>query len=400
MAAATLIRTTYLGPLQHRLVLWVTLAGTLSVFAIAPGLFLQHRFLGPVPAADWITLPGPPVDWFYFVLLVGVLIPAFWMRSPGWLLLVWCGLFLARCLFDRILWQPYLLQYWFTLFSLAWVNWQPRFESEDRNRAVLDCQRFMIACIYFWSGISKLNYANLVTGPRQLLSPLEETGLVPILSLAWAAATFVELALPFGLLSRSRRLRITTVSVAILLHVSILLIFGPFGLAHNPVVWPWNLVMICLLWILFASTPAESSDRKPRRIFLQPLAVIVFGWLPLLSYFGLWSPYLSFRMYSHLYHHTTLMMKSSVVEQLDPSIREHVLPTDHPDWDGMLHVSHWGETQLNAFPPTDLPVSKHIAARICQSVDGRNGMVLLVVSPPNVLTGKTNQQILACEDLP
>ena len=382
-----------------RLALSVVALGLLAAFAIAPKLFLHQPLLGPIPVASWIRLPPAPVDLVILLVVGGLLAPVFWLRNPRRLILIWCMLFFLRCVWDRITWQPYLLQYFFMMFSFALVDWENEQTDSERQAAVLNTNRLILVGVYFWSGLSKLNYASMVTGPRQLLQPLEETGLVPALSVLWMVAPVVEIGLALGLLTR--RFRKLSVAVGVTLHTMILVIYGPFGFDHNAVVWPWNVVMILLLVILFGNdrqTEAKSIAWVAR-FSLHRLVLIVFGLCPMLSYVGWWSPYLSFRMYSHHYQHAALLLRQAAIDQLPPAISEHVKPSQLEGWDGILHVTYWGESQLNAFPPSDLAVSQHLARRICRLVKEPDGVIFVLVHPPNVFTGKTKQEVIPCHQL-
>ena len=74
---------------------------------------------------------------------------------------------------------------------LIFVDWRSRRECGEQQAAVLNTNRMILVFIYFWSGISKLNYASMVSGPRQLLSPLADSGFYSLLSLLWMAAPIV-----------------------------------------------------------------------------------------------------------------------------------------------------------------------------------------------------------------
>ena len=81
------------------------------------------------------------------------------------------------------------------------------------------------------------------------------------------------------------------------MHIFILIFLSPLGIYYNSIVWPWNILMIIYLIILFYNYATIISFKNLLTGFNKiPFAVIAI--LPLLSFFGLYDNYLSFNLYS------------------------------------------------------------------------------------------------------
>ena len=79
------------------------------------------------------------------------------------------------------------------------------------------------------------------------------------------------------------------------MHVFNLIWLGPLGLQYNKVVWPWNVAMIILLWMIFIK-----KEINAKLIWKNTGALVAFCWilLPALNLAGWWDNYLSCNLYS------------------------------------------------------------------------------------------------------
>lgn len=152
----------------------------------------------------------------------------------------------------------------------------------------------ILAGIYFWSGLHKLNvYFVEDTFPWLMTAFDFAAPFGKIKTLAWLTGIF-ELSLGLGLLFQSSR-KITGLAI-IGFHLIILAILGPLGHDWNPIVWPWNMAMIGFAIVL-------CWDQKVFSIF-EPkgygsyIIYALFGFLPILNYFEAWPEQQSFKMYT------------------------------------------------------------------------------------------------------
>jgi hypothetical protein len=107
------------------------------------------------------------------------------------------------------------------------------------------------------------------------------------------ASALVEVgAAAFLFLRRTRRLGVLVIAA---IHIVALVLIGPLGIGYAPVVWPWNFAMVAYAFILFWN---YEGTLFPVRDRMQAVAVVLFGFLPILNLFSLWDAYLSFHAFS------------------------------------------------------------------------------------------------------
>jgi hypothetical protein len=284
-----------------------------------------------------------------------------------------------------------------------------------RESAVLDANRLILACVYLWSGLNKLNYRFLTAGLEAVpglaeLVTVVMPGITPAaLAPLVVAMPLVETAIAVGLVCGGRSSRIAA-AAAVAMHVFILLCIGPAGKNHNPVVWPWNAAMIAFVALLFL--PGVVSAR---RVFwgtgsvFHRLVLVLFAFCPLLSFAGLWPVSLSFRLYTFRLPTADIYVKESLRDRLPPATRAsfepvsfyvNLAPTQGAARAGPftagVNVADWSERELNAFLPSEGRVFERVFEKVCARAREPNEALLLLVSPPDVLTGETRQSAFPC----
>lgn len=179
--------------------------------------------------------------------------------------------------------------------------------------------RWLAISIYIYSAISKFDYQFVHTVGDQMISTV--LGFVGCETTNWSPElkTRLVLLLPTGELLVGiglvipRFLKLATVA-AIGLHVSLLIILGPWGLDHRPGVLIWNVFFIFQAAILFwpgaqAATqtkdPTIKSDREAtlpnpvgRQNFLATLIAVFVLIFPLTQWIGICDHWPGWQVYS------------------------------------------------------------------------------------------------------
>lgn len=154
---------------------------------------------------------------------------------------------------------------------------------------------WIISGLYFYSGFYKID-PGFVYNSFQNLILIKFLGMTKVP--AWLL-TFGYLPGILEMLAGIGLLFTKSVKVSawflISMHILILLVLGPLGVNQNNVVWPWNVFMIYMLWIILVK-PIHASLKPELR--LQDAVVILAWWImPVFHMFGYWDAYLSGALY-------------------------------------------------------------------------------------------------------
>jgi hypothetical protein len=294
-------------------------------------------------------------------------------------------------LFDESRLQPWFYQYLFMTFALAAHTWR-----DGDAREPLRACAFVVASVYFWSGVQKLNPQFFAEVLPSLAAPY----------LARLPASFARMLTPLGaliplteicagLMLLTRRWRRAGVVLAIITHAVVLLMFVP--LRRNNVVWPWNVAMAAFVLILFRRGADGARDFLPRRaLSLQTLALVLFGFLPALSLFGLWGQYLSSALYSGNLARAEFAVSERVAGRLPPRVQSKLRPAA----DGFrLDINHWSYAELNVPAYPSEKVYARAAAALCGFAESPSDVRLEVNTRPRLFGGSAHTTTFDCDTL-
>jgi hypothetical protein len=377
-------------PAERLRLLRVVLAlATLGGFALSRRLWLSTgRTFPNVPVLDFLPPVPAPFDLVWLVALVLLLACSAVAARPRPYLFAALALAVGLALWDETRWQPWFYQYVFMLLLVACAP-----EGAEGEEAVLGACGLLVASLYFWAGVQKLN-------------PLFFAEVVPSLT-AELPAALARMATPLavlvplteicvGLLLLTRRWRRVGVALAVVTHVCVLLLFFPSR--RNKVVWPWNAAMVAFVLILFRAGSHGLKGFLPRRALSpQTAAVVFFCLLPLLSFFGLWERYLSGALYSGNTAHGSVRLSAAVAERLPPRVRERL----RPDVEGgqTLDLNHWSYAELKVPAYPSARVYRGAAVRLCELAGSPSEVVLSVRQAPRGFGGEGRVTALDCDAL-
>jgi uncharacterized membrane protein YphA (DoxX/SURF4 family) len=335
-----------------------------------------------------------------------LLVPIAGATRPRRYIVCFLALAALLCLGDQSRWQPWFYEYLFMLAALAFYPWEQH--NPEREKAVLNVFRLIIASVYFYSGLHKVQAGFVNDVFPWLIEPFVD--LVPETVrpfVYWMAyvAPFVELGIGVGLLTR--RFRTASVIFALLMHAFILLSLGPLGHSWAKEIWAWNVAMPVFVLILFLRT-ADLPFREvvlTKRFAFQKVVLIVFVMMPLFSFFNLWDSYLSFSLYSGNIYTGNVYLTEPVRNRLPAEIRRHTSDTD-ADRKWVLDPQSWA---LHDKVPGTYPqerVYKHVTKTICAYAK-RPRQVALVAHEKSYLFGKDSglfsgarqEKIYHCSDI-
>jgi hypothetical protein len=352
---------------------FTVLAGLAAGLALSPRLWLSGRRYPLVPVLGSLPTIQPPADGvIYAAILILTLLAAVFVRSRK-VLAALIAVAALYALFDESRWQPWFYQY--LLMLAAFLDPRP-------GRALGTC-RWIVACVYFWSGLHKVNAGFI----HQTFPFLVETlpGGPWLRPLAYAAPV-LEAAMGAGLLTA--RFRSIAAVSAISMHLLILAGIGPLGQGFDSVVWPWNLAMICLVWFLLRS----EGDWRP----VPGWAILLCGVAPALHFFNLWDGYLSFSLYSGNSNYAVIYMADAVADRLPEALQQQI--DTNPSQVDELDLMAWSYAELNVPAYSELRVYRSVARRVCLLAGNPERMVLCV-DRRATLFGRHSRSFYTCADL-
>jgi len=379
--------------------------GWLAGVALSPRLWLSDRAYPLTPVSDfWPTIP-PPLDLVLFGgLVLALLAMLVWPRPKGtkWVLASVLGLALVLALGDQSRWQPWAYQYFWMTFALFWYPWRDSQGAAPSQRSIpLHACRLILAGIYFWSGCSKCNHNfresvfPWLFGPLlDLLSP--EAAEFARQYLSYAVGP-LEALIGFGLLVPS--LRIPSVIFAVVMHVGILWVLGPFNHCWNTIVWPWNVVMPALVIVLFWRVDDVSFLELtwPRWRAGHCALLVLFWILPALHGWGYWDSYLSACLYSGNTAEASVRFGWPSLLHLPEDVQKQATSVGGDEYD--LLLTTWSFTELNVPAYPAQRVFLHIGRVWHERVPEDESLRLTIQGQRRMADGRRTRRVYETQDL-
>ncbi len=329
----------------------------LGLMAVTWRLWTPQQVFPQVPLVALATVLPGWCDWLGAAGMMGGLLLA--LVAPGqgrWAnrgLLLFAASAAAMFALDQNRLQPWAYQLTIMALVLAWAD----------ARWGVALMRLFVASFYFHSALTKLDDSFLHTLGQQFLSAL--AGVAGGSIETWSDSTRLAAALvfPLGELVVAVglcfvRTRSAALVGAVLLHVLLLVILGPWGLDHKPGVLVWNVYFIVQDVLLFApdavlrrfgrETP-ESLDepaRLPWRVRVLVASVVL---LPLLAPLGWWDMWPSWGLYASSSERVVLLVHRGQVDALPPWLGPFLEAPPEPN-DPWLRVrlDRWALESLGA----------------------------------------------------
>jgi hypothetical protein len=393
-------RTSKLPGFADRLwLLKISLALALLVeFLLSPKLWVASRVYPLTPIFEWLPTVPPLIDRLWLVLLLFLLLAIVVARRARVYIIAFVVLAGLLSLFDQSRWQPWFYQFVFMLAALVLYPWGE--QDPQKREATLNICRLIVACTYFWSGFQKLNTSFVEDVFPWLVAPL--VALLPgsleeLTRPLGIAIPFVEASIGVGLLTRFRN---AAVILALGMHVFILLCIGPFGHDWNTIVWPWNVAMIAFVVILFWRVEGFSAKRVliPLTSPFHGLALLLFGIMPLFSFFGFWDSYLSASLYSGNTKGATIYVSEAVKSRLPETIRDLALKSE-AGGTNLVSIADWSFKELNVSPYLESRVFKNAARHVCAYTEQPAEVKLVISGKPNPIDGSEEAEVYDCSGL-
>ncbi|MFL5752143.1 MAG: HTTM domain-containing protein [Bacteroidia bacterium] len=342
--------------------------GLLASVSVSWRLWISDRDFPLVPVFDGLTPLPVPADKILFGLFLFCTVMLLFARRPRFsiAIVLLIGAYLAIADQNRL--QPWFYQYMLMLLVLAFYNW--RVDEPKDHTAIFTTLKIIVAAIYFWSGIQKLNPNFMADTWPWLIKPLESIftpeGCTVILKSGYGIP-FIEIFIGIALFSASAK-RIA-IPLAIGMHLLILILMGPFGHNYNPVIWGWNLGMVFMIYFLFAGT-ADSKYHSVSYLFsFKPAYIILLlcGLMPGLNLVNKWDSYLSASLYSGNTSNGIIYLSDNARSRLPYYLQSFTKPEGNKQ--NSLNIKQWAmhELQVPGYPEKRIfeAVEKYIGRITC-----------------------------------
>jgi len=230
----------------------------------------------------------------------------------------------------------------------------------------LNTCRVIVASVYLWSGLHKLN-RSFVNGvfPWFLQGLFTiPAGIVEYLAWLGAGVALLEVGIGIGLITT--RWRFTAIIAAIPMHLFILVCLGPLGHNIDRGVWPWNLAMIAFNFLLFRNTALLPARQilSPANGWYHVAVLVLFAILPALSFVQLWDSYLSFTLFSGDTKRAQIYVSDGVRRDLPSAIRVYV--TQDESGRNVLDYGVWSMEEMKVPSYPEARIYRRLALYPCR----------------------------------
>ncbi len=332
--------------LTHRLhfIKITVLLGLLCSILLSYNLWGGQRFFPKVHLFSNFQSLQAPYDYLYLIILLVLISISFLSQSKiPTLFLILFSLFL--CIDDQNRLQPWFYNYILILFVLLF--YKQRVDESNNYTSIFITLQVLVALVYIFSGLQKFNSFFIEDTLKWVISPLENhfsNRQINLFLKIGQSFPYLECFIGIGLLIKP--IRYLAVPLVILMHLLILIFIGPFGNNYNPVVWPWNIVMIILNLLLFANIEQErffdiSILFKGVYFYIVITLMLIF---PIFSFNNKYDSYLSSSLYSGNTHNCVLILSDNAYNKLPYYIKNFA--TKNADYN-QLNIKKWAITELN-----------------------------------------------------
>lgn len=303
---------------------------------------------------------------------------------------------LAACaMFDQSRWMPYVIEYAVLLLVAGTAGADRR--SEASSLAVC---RLVVASIYFWAGIHKINHAFIADTFPQITAPLVAAHpRLAALGGFGIAVPITEIAISVGLLFRGTRR--FAIAAAAATHVIVLDLFSTGGFSWNAVVWFWNFMCVVLVMALFWDSDFGISEFRAAFI-RRPAALIASVFYLALPLSGLiWGVdrYLEASIFAGDKARVALFTVDAAAYARAPQALRAATVGEAADGRVKIDIQAWSMRELGAFPYPEPRIYRNAARAFCPYAADPADVALELEGRPGFLDGRRTVSRFDCGDL-
>jgi uncharacterized membrane protein YphA (DoxX/SURF4 family) len=266
------------------------------------------------------------------------------------------------------------------------------FEKTLTRQHLIRLLQFVVLAIYFWGGFNKLNLAFAWENFPWFMEPLGLgeyffLGFGNLASFPLPALNYFAFLIPlveiciavFLIIPRFRKIGFI---LCVLTHLFSLFVIGPWGHNWNQVVWPWNVEMPILCFLLFYNPREEFSIQS----YIQTLKskaglIILFLFLiaPVLSFFGKWDKELSIHLYSGNSRSMSFYFEGFQEKLVNTSISPYI-SLDTISMMNYMKVQHWATAEIATPIYSETRYLKRIGSHLCHCLENTENSGIEIVN--------------------
>jgi hypothetical protein len=268
--------------------------------------------------------------------------------------------------------------------------------THEREKSILISLKWIIAGVYVWSGIQKLNPAFIDGTFAQIIKTTAiKTEFEDIRNLGYMIPV-IEFLIGIGLLTAKFR-RIALIA-AVTTHVFILVYLASNGVDQNTVVYPWNAAMIFFISLLFWNKKENHllSVGKISRTSFAVIPVLLVWAVPILNFFGLWDHYLSFSLYSNKPSTFYIAVEESEIHKVDKRLDNYFAEIPGLTGGQLIDINKWSYGELNVPFYPETKAFKKLSASFCKFGIAEDKLIFLELLRSK---GKIHYNKFTCSEL-
>lgn len=367
------------------------------------GIIFSHELWFPIyrtfPRSPLIfALPESfvvPFEWIVSSILVISLILTISLPKPKTFLQIIIASILLLFFFDQLHLQPWAYEYLLILTVFYWHDWKS--EDDSASNRTIGLVQIIIAGIYIWSGIQKLNFNFSNDILPSLLIPIQNLfpSFQPPFQVLGIIIPLTESLIGLGLLFR--KTRNIAVIFALTMHLIILSLL--IAKNYNSIVWFWNLTLIFAdVFAFWKSDVSLKEILKVERFAARKFIVLAAVSLPILNFFGNWDSFLSGAYYSGNVEIPAIRINEEVFEKLPPTAKSAVFQTKTTG-EKILPPFEWSIADTNAPVYLEERVFRQITLEICKLATDKTQIELIIRKRPAILDGNYEVKRITCAEL-
>jgi len=312
----------------------------------------------------------PPAEYFLSGLLVAALAALVIAKRPTPYLFAAVGTLVPLVCLDQTRLQPWVYQYLMLLIVLTLTDWQTGGVRASGHARCLS--QLIMAALYFWSGVQKLNITFAREVLPNVLAPLQGVPGATHVPRAALGVALAEALIGCGLLFR--RTRGLCVWLAVAMHGLVLGLL--VSRDYNSVVWAWNAALAFMVVVLFRRSEASPWRRFVKRgagdgrARLAQVLAVASALLPALSFWGWWDMNLSGALYSGNTAVAVVRVDRQVYEKLPEMAKRQAFTTRSGEL--MLPLLEWSMAELNVPPYPEARVYRQVAREVCKLAESES----------------------------